>query len=79
MVQVNVLEAKTHLSQLLKRAQDGEEVIIARDGTPVAQLVPIEAKRTPRTFGSMRGLIHVPDDFDDPMPDFEADFYGDDE
>lgn len=46
-VQVNIYEAKTRLSQLVDQAVDGEDVIIARNGTPVARLVPIQRKATP--------------------------------
>lgn len=76
-MKVNVYEAKTHLSQLIDKAAAGEEIVIARNGRPVAKLVPITAGMEPRKLGSMRGLIHVPDDFDDPDPEFEDLFYGD--
>ena len=80
MAVINIYEAKTHLSRLVERAEAGEEIIIARNGKPAARLVPLATeKKAPRVLGSMRGLIHVPDDFNDPMPDFEALFYGDDD
>ena len=80
MAVINIYEAKTHLSRLVDRAEAGEEIVIARNGKPAARLVPLAIeKRAPRVLGSMRGLIHVPDDFNDPMPDFEALFYGEDE
>jgi prevent-host-death family protein len=66
---VNIHEAKTHLSRLVKRAAAGEEIIIARGGKPVARLVPLEAQEQPRVFGRMRGKIHIADDFDAPLPD----------
>jgi prevent-host-death family protein len=68
MSQVNLHEAKTQLSRLVDRAARGEEIIIARAGKPVAKLVPFDRDMTPRRPGSMRGLINVPDDFDNPMP-----------
>lgn len=68
MAQVSVHEAKTHLSQLLKRAAAGEEIIIARGKRPVAKLVPIESALQ-REFGQDRGLFEVPDDFDAPLSD----------
>ena len=43
MAQVGMHEAKTKLSQLVERAEAGEEVIIARNGKPVARLVPVAA------------------------------------
>lgn len=54
MATVNVHEAKTHLSRLLARVEEGEEVVIARNGKPVARLVPCEG-RGKRKFGSMKG------------------------
>jgi prevent-host-death family protein len=66
--QVNLHEAKTHLSRLVDRAASGEEIVIAKSGRPVAKLVPFDRDRTPRQFGTMRGLIKVTDDFDAPLP-----------
>jgi len=65
MTTVNVHEAKTHLSQLLARVAEGETVIIAKAGRPVARLSPIERdeQRVSR-IGFMAGQISVPDDFD---------------
>ena len=68
MAEVNVHEAKTHLSRLLLRVAGGEEIIIARAGKPVARLVPIEPK-TQRVIGQDDGLFKVPDDFDAPLSD----------
>lgn len=68
MRQVNVHEAKTQLSKLLEQVEGGEEIIIARAGKPVARLGPLEQKRVKRA-GALKGQIHVPDDFDDPLPD----------
>ena len=68
MTEVNVHEAKTHLSRLLLRVAGGEEIVIARAGKPVARLVPIVPKRQ-RVIGQDDGLFEVPDDFDAPLPD----------
>jgi len=67
----NVLQAKTHFSNLLARAEQGEEIIIARAGTPVVRLVPIAQRREPE-FGFLSNC-KVPDDsvFFDPLPDEE--------
>jgi len=74
--EVNVHEAKTHLSRLLRRVLSGEEIVIARSGVPVARLVPIEP-RPRRTFGVDRGRFEVPDEFDAPLPeDVLRDFEG---
>jgi len=63
---VNIHEAKTHLSKLLKRVLAGEQIVIAKGGRPIARLVPY-AQVQPRQFGVDRGLYEVPDDFDAPL------------
>jgi prevent-host-death family protein len=76
MTQVNIHEAKTHLSRLLARVATGEEIVIAQAGRPIARLVPA-ARTERRTFGQDAGLFEVPDDFDAPLPDeVLADFEG---
>jgi prevent-host-death family protein len=67
-MEVNIHEAKTHLSKLLERVALGEEVIIAKAGTPVAKLVPIAGKGEKRVLGTAKGDFVVPDDFNDPLP-----------
>ena len=75
MVSVGVHEAKTSLSELLRRVAAGEEITITRGGDPVARLVPIP-RQAPRVLGQDRGLFEVPDDFNDPLPeDLVAGFY----
>lgn len=64
----NVHEAKTNLSRLLQQVADGEEVIIAKAGEPVARLIPVP-KQGIREMGFMRGKIWIADDFDAPLPD----------
>lgn len=61
-------EAKTTLSELIRRAEAGEEVTITRGGEPVARLVPIR-RSGPRTLGRDKGLFRVPEDFDAPLDD----------
>jgi prevent-host-death family protein len=64
---VSVAEAKNNLSQLLRSVEEGERVVITRNGKPVAQLVPPPpAKRVVR-FGTMRGKIHLKPGWDDPI------------
>lgn len=70
---MGVGEAKTHLSRLLRQVEQGDEVVIERDGQPVARLVRVERPR--RQFGQLAGLLHVPDDFDDPLPDDVLDLF----
>lgn len=80
MALVNIHAAKTHLSRLVERAAAGEEIVIAKNGKPLAKLVPYLEKRSPRTGGSMRGRIWMADDFDAPLPpDLLALFYGEEE
>ncbi len=62
--QVNVHEAKTHLSRLLDRVEHGEEIVIGRAGKPVARLVPYRTQRGPRTPGGWEGRVTIADDFD---------------
>ncbi len=66
---VNVHEAKTHFSKLLARVQNGEEVIIANAGKPVARLVPLSAQPGDRQPGSAAGQIVIQPNFDDPLPE----------
>lgn len=66
---MNVGEAKTNLSRLLARVEAGETVEIARNGVPVARLVPANALASPGArflagWGSMRGQVQVGDDFE---------------
>ena len=66
---VNLYEAKTKLSQLVERAAAGEEIIIAKAGRPLARLVPLAKRTTPRPLGLLAGQVTIGDDFDDPLPD----------
>lgn len=65
---VNVHEAKTHLSQLLARVVNGDEVIIAKAGRPLARLIPFAAPGK-RRLGEDRGRVFIADDFDAPLPE----------
>ena len=67
-MEVNVHEAKTHLSKLLERVALGEEVVIAKAGKPVAKLVSIASEERRFKLGSAKGEFVVPDDFNDPLP-----------
>lgn len=76
MTQVNVYEAKTHLSQLLERAAAGEEIVIARAGKPVARLMPLEEKPARRPLGAWRGKVWMAPDFDELPEEIAAAFRG---
>jgi len=67
-VMFNMHEAKTQLSQLAERAARGEEIVIARNGRPVARLVPMPVRK-PIRLGWAKGEIEIADDFDDPLPE----------
>ena len=71
---VNVHEAKTHLSRLLAEVEKGKEIILARDGKPVAKLIPLPARK-PRVFGKGRGKTWMSEDFDAPLPDDLLDLF----
>ncbi|SAK86761.1 prevent-host-death protein [Caballeronia fortuita] len=65
---VNIHEAKSQLSRLIEAAVSGEEVVIAKAGTPVVRLVSVEQKPKLR-LGLMKGKITIADDFDAPLAD----------
>jgi len=68
-VRVNIHEAKTHLSRLLVQVSEGEEVIIAKAGKPVARLVPIQEVVSIRKAGTAKGKLNMAPDFDAPLPE----------
>jgi prevent-host-death family protein len=68
-VQINIYEAKTSFSKLIKKAIAGEEIIIARSGKPVAKLVPFRKPSADRVPGSAKGKILISKDFDAPLPE----------
>lgn len=78
---VNIYEAKARLSELVARAAAGEEIVVARNGQPVAKIVPLregapsaQEMLLARGYGLDRGLIWIADDFDAPLADLEAYF-----
>lgn len=70
MVVVNMHEAKTRLSELVRMVEAGEKVVLARNGTPVVELVVAELP-TKREGGFLKGQIWIAPDFDDPLPEFD--------
>jgi prevent-host-death family protein len=74
-VNVNIHEAKTHLSRLLEQVAAGERVVISKAGTPVADLVPHRAATV--TYGGLKGEIAYTDDAFGIDPDIQEMFYGD--
>jgi len=75
-VQVNLYDAKTQLSRLVERAAAGEEIVIAKGGRPLARLVPLDARSTPRQLGRLAGQVIVGSAFDDPLPAEIGDAFG---
>ncbi len=74
-ITVNIHEAKTRLSELLRKAQQGDRVIIANAGRPVAELTPI-AKKEARQPDVLKGKGHFKDAFFHPMSDEEVEAWG---
>lgn len=74
-------DAKTHLSQLAERAAQGEEILIARNGQPLAKLGPLEERPKKRKLGLWKNAdVWVSDDFDDPLPwEIQRYFEGEDD
>ena len=78
MRQVNIHDAKTHLSRLVEDVAGGDEIIIAKAGKPMARLVGVTSSHAPRRPGLLKGKIRITDDFDAPLPaDVLAAFEGD--
>jgi len=75
MVVVNMHEAKSRLSELVRLVESGERVVLARNGTPVAELVPAAAPKK-RVGGIWKGKAWISPDFDEPMPELEELIYG---
>jgi prevent-host-death family protein len=74
---VSLYDAKTHLSQLVDRAADGEEIVIAKNGTARARLVPIASKKGRRKPAGALSVTFISPDFDEPLPeDLQALFEG---
>lgn len=76
MRQVNMHEAKSHLSALVEEVLAGGDVVIARAGKPLVQLVPYNPRKKPRSPGRWKGKVWVADDFDATPDDVIAAFEG---
>jgi prevent-host-death family protein len=71
---VNIHEAKTHLSELLALAMQGEEIIIAKANRPLVRLTPLEPPKKVRKAGLHEGTYWTSGDFDEPLSE---DFFSD--
>ncbi len=69
MMIVNTYEAKTKLSELLRRVARGEDIVIAAAGVPVARLVAVQSAQKASRLGIDEGAFVVPEDFNDPLLD----------
>ncbi len=72
--QINIHKAKTRLSDLVARAEAGEEIVIARANVPAVKLVPVVTPRTCRRLGEAKGLVEMAPDFDELPDDFREHF-----
>lgn len=78
MAQVNLYEAKTHLSTLVDRVAAGEEIVIAKHGKPMARLVPVEKPKKPREPANIGQITYIAEDFDELDPEIVEMFEGKD-
>jgi len=69
MHQLTIQEAATKLPELIQEVLAGEEVVLTQDATPVAKLVAVASTAPQRRFGSLKGKITIPPEFDDPLPE----------
>ena len=74
MYQIDIIEAKEKLLELIEAAMRGEEIAITQDNQPVVKLVgipPANKKRWPSKAGSAKGMVWMSDDFDEPLEEFK--------
>lgn len=71
MRQVNIHEAKTHFSKLIREVLNGDEIIIAKGNKPIAKLISIEQAKLKRKLGTAKGKFKMTSDFDLPLDDFK--------
>jgi len=68
---IDLSDVRSELNELVERAaRSGEEVVLTREGEVVAKIIPLVHEKKSRRFGSARGYLTVPDDFDEPLEDF---------
>ena len=68
-IQVNIHEAKTHLSRLVQRVVNGEDIVIARAGKPLVRMVPVSGViKSTRMPGTAIGQVEIAPNFDGPLP-----------
>ena len=76
MIRLNIHEAKTHLSKHLRRVKKGETIILCERNVPIAEIRPIKPEnRSLRPIGLDKGRLIVPENFNDPLPDWLLDAF----
>ena len=71
-MKISIAEAKAKFSELIKRAEAGEEILVTRHGKVVARMVPPDREaRKPPLLGALKGQIWIADDFDEPLEEFQ--------
>lgn len=75
-MELNIHEAKTHFSKLLERVEQGEEVIIARSGTPIAKVIGLNPVPKKRVLGAAKGMVTFEPGWDNPMTEHELAEWG---
>jgi antitoxin (DNA-binding transcriptional repressor) of toxin-antitoxin stability system len=76
MIRLNIHEAKTHLSKHLRRVKKGETIILCERNVPIAEIRPIKPEnRMPRPIGLDKERLVVPENFNDPLPDWLLDAF----
>lgn len=73
---VSLYDAKTHLSSLVDRAAEGEEIVISKNGVPLAKLVAVPFRGEPRRSAKAMRISHIAADFDVPDAEIETLFGG---
>jgi len=72
---VTIHAAKVHLSHLIERACDGDDIVIARRNVPVVRLVPIHLQNSNRKFGAMKGRARAGAEIFEPLPEDEIEHW----
>jgi prevent-host-death family protein len=71
MTTVSLADAQAHLPELLERVAAGEEIVITRDGTPIAQVVPARKPKPQPQFGSCKGMLTIVSDDEEHLEHFK--------
>jgi len=72
---LTIHKAKTHLSNLIKKVEEGEDVIICKAGKPIVRLIKFNKILTSRKAGICKGEVEISNDFDELPPELLSKFY----